>query len=441
MEIPDYLNTRMPLFSVRARGQWKKQKIFQVIKGKQALRSYSEYDGSAKPQLEIFQPDFAAAVYIWQHLDYSERRWYIHRAAKLGLRISGYNYFISLFVRGKTGDTYMGIIDDLITEKIAEHAALPFIHPYRRMPPQKYEYLPTKVWDLTLSSGTPKGMCFDGRNIYFQQYGGRPNFFEVDLETGAITDRSHPTENSDILNLIFDGTYIWMNRSLLPIQLKRFDPAVKTWALFTSTIAINTSNCVISDGTNVWVGTLENPGTYYKFNPTTEAWTSYALTEVGAKIRNMCFDGTHIWMGLEEPYEGIVKMDPADGSYTMIALDAGDAGSEHLIFDGTWIWSICDTDPTRVKRVDPVSLAHTTVTLAAGNNGPRSMVYDGKSIWVGQKPQGNVLVQLNPTDNSYRVWGLGADEIRCYTIGFDGNYIWGGLDGTQKKLIRFTKTR
>ena len=119
MEIPDYLNVQTPLFSVRARGQWKKQKIFQVIKGKQALRNYSNYDGSAKPQLVTFQPDFAAAVYIWQHLDYSERRWYIHRAAKLGLRISGYNYFISLFVQGKTGDRYMGIIDDLITERLA----------------------------------------------------------------------------------------------------------------------------------------------------------------------------------------------------------------------------------------------------------------------------------------------------------------------------------
>ena len=329
----------------------------------------------------------------------------------------------------------------LINPAIAAHAALPFIHPHRRVAPGKYEFLATKVWDLTLSGGTPKGMCFDGSNIYLSQPGVRPNFFEVDIITGVYTDRSHPTDNNDLMNLIFDGTYIWTCKTGGPTQLKRFNPANKTWALFTSAINIHTNQCVISDGTNIWLGTTENPGTYYKFNPATETWTSYALTEIGAKIREFAFDGEFIWIGLEEPYEGIIKMDPSDGSYTMIALNEGDAGTEHLVFDGTWIWSACDTNPTRIKRIDPVSHAHTTITLPAGNYGMRSMVYDGKSIWLGCKPQTGVFVQLNPTDNSYRIWGLGADEIRCYAIGFDGINIWGGLDGTQKKLIRFTKTR
>lgn len=465
MGIPDFLNTKLPLLSLRAWGAWKKTKIFQVIKGKQFIRTYSEYDGSAKGHLIPFQSKFAAAVAAWQTLPYTERRFYISRAAKLGLRISGYNYFISLYLQDKLednmaypephkeshekdGDDEINVSDLTGTMSEAEvnaliaiHAGLPFTHPHRRLPPQKYIFLPIKSWDLTLSTNTPKGMCFDGKNIYFQQYGLRPNFFEVDIITGAITDRSHPTNESNILNLIYDGAYVWMCRSSQPVQLRQFDPEAKTWELFTSTIDTTIANCVMSDGVNIWVGTLESPGTYHKFNPTTETWTSYALTEVEAKIRNMCFDGSHIWMGLQEPYEGIVKMDPSDGSYTMIALDTGDAGTEHLVFDGTWIWAVCDTNPTRVKRIDPVTLTHTTITLAAGNSGPRSMVYDGKSIWIGQKPQANVFVQLNPTDNSYRAWGLSAGEERCYAIGFDGMYIWGGLDGTQKKLIRFTKTR
>ena len=34
-----------------------------------------------------------------------------------------------------------GITKAEVTAKINAHAALPFIHPHRRMPPQKYEYL------------------------------------------------------------------------------------------------------------------------------------------------------------------------------------------------------------------------------------------------------------------------------------------------------------
>lgn len=104
MEVPDFLNTRLPLLSLRVRGAWKKDKIFQVIHGKQTIRTYSEYDGSAKGHLIKFQSKFAAAVWRWQQMSYNEHRWFISRAAKLGLQISGYNHFISLYMRNKLED-------------------------------------------------------------------------------------------------------------------------------------------------------------------------------------------------------------------------------------------------------------------------------------------------------------------------------------------------
>lgn len=110
MGIPDFLNTRLPLFSIRVRGKWKNSKIFQVINGKQFLRAYTVYDGSAKGHLIKFQSKFAAAVWNWQQMAYNDRRFYISRASKLGLRISGYNYFISLYMRDKL-EGYMGYPD------------------------------------------------------------------------------------------------------------------------------------------------------------------------------------------------------------------------------------------------------------------------------------------------------------------------------------------
>jgi len=101
MEVPDFLNTRLPLFSIRVRGKWFKTHIFQVIHGKQFLRTYSAYDGSAKAHLVPFQPKFSAAVSSWQGLPAADRRWYHSRAAKLGKRMSGYNYYLSLYLRDK----------------------------------------------------------------------------------------------------------------------------------------------------------------------------------------------------------------------------------------------------------------------------------------------------------------------------------------------------
>jgi len=110
MPIPDFLNTRLPLLSIRVRGEWQKDKIFQVIHGKQFIREYTEYDGSAKGHLIPFQSKFAAAVWNWQHMPESEKQWFRARESKLGLRISGYNYFISLYMRDKL-EAYMGYPD------------------------------------------------------------------------------------------------------------------------------------------------------------------------------------------------------------------------------------------------------------------------------------------------------------------------------------------
>lgn len=101
MDIPDYLTSTLPLFSLRVRGKWKKDVIFQVIKGKQIVRNYTDYDGSAKTHLVQFQSKFAEAVFSWQALPAVSKRWYNAREAKLGLRISGYNFYISLYLRDK----------------------------------------------------------------------------------------------------------------------------------------------------------------------------------------------------------------------------------------------------------------------------------------------------------------------------------------------------
>lgn len=104
MDVPCFLNTRLPLFSLRVRGKWKKDVIFQVINGRQCMRSYSAYDGSEKDHLKPFYSKFAAAIWFWQQMPLNQRRWFNSRASKLGLQMSGYNYFIRLYTTDKLGD-------------------------------------------------------------------------------------------------------------------------------------------------------------------------------------------------------------------------------------------------------------------------------------------------------------------------------------------------
>ena len=103
MDVPDYLNKNLPLFSARVKGAWKKTKIFQVIHGKQRIREYTAYDGSPTAHLVPTYSKFAAAVAKWQGLSDTQKRRYTSRAAKLGLKLPGYNFFISLYLRGKEG--------------------------------------------------------------------------------------------------------------------------------------------------------------------------------------------------------------------------------------------------------------------------------------------------------------------------------------------------
>lgn len=95
------LDTAMPLLSIQAWGLWKGQWIFQRRRGRTYVRTASVYDLSPKAHLLPYQPKFAGAVAAWQGLSLAQKRFYTGQASKRGLRISGYNHFISLYLRDK----------------------------------------------------------------------------------------------------------------------------------------------------------------------------------------------------------------------------------------------------------------------------------------------------------------------------------------------------
>jgi len=91
----------LPLSSLSAWGMWNREIIFFRYRGGDRRRSVSVYDLSVKPHLIPYQSKFALAVAAWQVLPDPDKKYYSSTASRRGLQLSGYNFFISLFLKDK----------------------------------------------------------------------------------------------------------------------------------------------------------------------------------------------------------------------------------------------------------------------------------------------------------------------------------------------------
>jgi len=92
---------KSPFFTYRKRGAWAKRIIYQVVNGKQRMRRYTPWDGSPKAHLVPFMPKFAEAVATWKTFPTETKTALNARASKLGKKHSGYNFWISLWLKDK----------------------------------------------------------------------------------------------------------------------------------------------------------------------------------------------------------------------------------------------------------------------------------------------------------------------------------------------------
>jgi hypothetical protein len=88
-----------PDMSDRLRGHWGTRAIFQTRGGEQVIRRMTPYVAAPKDHLTPFWPKFREAVALWKTFPIETRTQLNARASRLGLRYSGYNYFISLYIK------------------------------------------------------------------------------------------------------------------------------------------------------------------------------------------------------------------------------------------------------------------------------------------------------------------------------------------------------
>ena len=94
-----FCHPSMPLLSIRAKGIWQGRYIFQRTKDGQQCRVASAYDMSTKSWMPPRWPAWRSAVAAWQGLSDATKKRLHSRASKLGLRMSGFNYFMRLYVK------------------------------------------------------------------------------------------------------------------------------------------------------------------------------------------------------------------------------------------------------------------------------------------------------------------------------------------------------
>ena len=85
--------------SARCRGNWAKRVIFFTRNGRQVIRRYTPYDGSPKNNLVPWAVRLTDGVALWHLRDLGTRRILNAEASRLGLKMSGYNYFLRLYIK------------------------------------------------------------------------------------------------------------------------------------------------------------------------------------------------------------------------------------------------------------------------------------------------------------------------------------------------------
>jgi len=90
--MPDLL---MDIPGLLVRGNFKKEKIYYVVKGEQYVRSYAVPFNPRTPGQQARRAIFADAVSVWKNMTEEEKEVWNHRVKVRSLKMLGRNLYIS----------------------------------------------------------------------------------------------------------------------------------------------------------------------------------------------------------------------------------------------------------------------------------------------------------------------------------------------------------
>ncbi len=235
-------------------------------------------------------------------------------------------------------------------------------------------------WDLlkqqisvTVGS-TPKGLAFDGVNIWVAN-SGAASVTKVRASDGSVQGTfavgTTPT------GVAFDGANIWVTNqgSNNVTKLRASDGALQG----TFNVGFQPQG-IAFDGANIWTANTFT-GNVTKLRASDGA--NQGTFSVGANPVGIAFDGANMWvMGSGN----VTKLRASDGSTQGTFTSGVGGGLTAIVFDGTWIW-LQLSNKTVMKFTTHWTNAGTFTTLQSGGG----LGFDGTNMWFSGFTQNSTI--------------------------------------------------
>jgi YVTN family beta-propeller protein len=224
---------------------------------------------------------------------------------------------------------------------------------------------------------------------------------------------------SNISNLIYDGTYLWVVEYGAN-QVERINPS--TGAIVGSPIPVgaNPGAVLIVNG-HLFVAN-SGSNTVTDINLTT-ATVTRTISLTGSAIAGLVYDGTYIW-AISYSSSKAERFNPSTGALVGSALNVapnpggGTIVNGHLFIPGSGGSTLTDID---------VSTASITRTITLSGSNLASATYDGTNLWVSMFNNASVA-RVNPATGA--VLGYTSVGSNPTNVIYANGSIWVGATGT-----------
>ena len=268
-------------------------------------------------------------------------------------------------------------------------------------------------------NSVPRGIAFDGTNIWVSQTGSvlkiRPSD-GVTLATILI-----PTENR---GMAFDGAHMWVTNAGSGVAKIRVSDGANLGAFPVGSAPI----AAVFDGTHVWV-LSQGSDNVVKLRASDGA--NLGTFTAGSGVSSIAFDGTNIWVssyGSSSLYKHVVAT--GTGSFISTGLPVGISG---LTFDGTHLWLSYYAS----TYVGKWSLSPLAEIDAFSTNAPSMLAFDGRNVWaVGNLRLSKFNANGSSADNAVTTY---TQQFSSPTaLAFDGTHIWFGGNFGTPQLVKIS---
>jgi uncharacterized protein YjbI with pentapeptide repeats len=192
---------------------------------------------------------------------------------------------------------------------------------------------------------------------------------------------------SNISNLIYDGTYVWVVE-WSSNKVERINPA--TGAIVGSPISVGANpGAAVIVNDHLFVGSGSN--TVTDINMSTASVTR-TITLTGSNISRLVYDGTSIW-ALSWSSSKAERFNPSTGALVGSAVSVATNPSMGTIINGHMF--VTGTSGSTVTDID-ISTGTVTRTITLSGSNLASSMFDGSNLWVTLFNDAKVA-RINPT--------------------------------------------